>query len=649
MPPRKKRAAGPAAPESKDGAPLFHQPTTPKPPDLPVDEAAEDELGEELNEIYRAAGPEKPDMTRLDQARHSTLKKILVSLVFFLAFLAAVAWAGFFFFSPGEQKFSGEGVEIAVDGPAQVKSGDQVTYTVNYRNNERIPLGTANLEVRLPREFTVLKSDPTLTQDALQIGSIAPGKGGSVQIQGVFLAPVGKQVDLQVILTYRPADFNSEFQKVSTRSIGVADSVLDLRLTGPAKVMPGDKVTLDLSYLNTSDSEFKDAAVKLAYPPNFIPESADPASADDAKTLWNIGSAPPNTENHIKITGAFASDAKGNIDIKGQIGFTDRNGDFQLQKEATFTAEVVEGQLVVAMVLNGKTGDQSANFGDTLHYAITYRNTGNSTLEDVTLTAVLDPQPVPDQMVLWNGLHDKQQGLRNGNSISWNKKQITALGVIGPGDEGTIDFDVPLLAAPIEGAKSTDYRVNSWVQASIATIDNELVNRTTQTPPFAAVLASDAKLAGEARYFNADGLPVGSGPLPPVVGQATTYRVTWDLTNSLHDLTDLKISARLPSNAVWTGKSSVDAGDLKFDAAEEKIVWTLNWMPTTIKELKVSFDVALTPTADQAGKTPTLVDAAILEAVDKANGNPIILSLPPFSTALDNDELAAGKGKVQAQ
>ncbi len=645
MPNRKKKAAA-----AKPGdEPLFHQPTMPKPPELPEDEQAEDELGEELSSIYETAGPEKPDMTRLDQARHSTFKKILVSLVFFLAFLAAVAWAGFFFFSPGEKKFSGEGIEVTVDGPAQVKSGEQVTYKINYRNSERIPLGTAALEVRLPKEFTALKTEPSLSQDSLQIGSIAPDKGGSVEITGIFLAPVGQQIDLQAILTYRPADFNSEFQKVATRSIGVADSVLDLRLNGPAKVMPGDKVTLDLSYLNTSDSEFRDASVRVVYPSNFIPETADPASADDAKTVWNIGSAAPNTESHIKITGAFASDAKGKIDIKAQVGFIDRNADFQLQKETVFTADVVEGQLVVSMVLNGKSGDQPASFGDTLHYAISYRNTGTSALEDVTLKAVLDPQPDASQMVLWNGLRDKQQGLRDKNSISWTKKQVTALGIVGPGDEGTIDFDVPILAAPIEGASSTDYRINSWVEATVKTIDNELVDRTTQTPPFAVILSSDARLAGEARYFNADGLPVGSGPLPPVVGQATTYRITWDLTNSLHDLSDLKLSARLPSNAVWTGKSTVDAGDLKFDAAAEKIIWTLNWMPTTIKELKIAFDVALTPTADQAGKSPTLVDAAILETRDKANGNPIILSLPPMTTQLDKDEMAAGKGKVQPQ
>jgi uncharacterized repeat protein (TIGR01451 family) len=620
-----------------------------EPPRTPEEEA---ELVQELHQIYDTTGPEGPDMTHLEQAPRSTVKKILVGLVIFFAFLAAVSWAGFFFFSPDNEKFSGEGVAVNIDGPAQIKSGDLLTYEITYKNGERIPLGTASLQLRLPKEFVIQKLDPAPvdpTQLSWQIGSISPDRDGSVTVQGVVLAPLDRQIDLQAILTYRPADFNSEFQKVSTRTVGVADSVVGVAVSGPAKIMPGDKVVLDLSYLNTSESEFKKVVVRAVYPPNFIPETAEPASVDDGKTEWVIDSMPANTQGHIKVTGSFASDAKGKIDIKAQIGFSDENGGWLMQKEAVFTTDVLEGQLVVALILNGKTNDQSVSFGDTLHYAVTYRNTGSALLEDVTLTVVLDGQPDPMKLVQWNSLRDKQEGLRDGNKISWSKKQVTALGRIGSQEEGTINFDIPVAAAPLLDTDVKDYRVTSWVEAAVGKIDGETVNRTAQTPPFSAVFLSDAKLASEARYFNTDGLAVGSGPLPPIVGQTTTYRIFWNLANSLHDLSDLKISARLPSNVVWTGRSNVDAGELKFDAANEKLIWTLNWLPTSIKELKVNFDVTLTPTEDQAGKTPTVVDAAILEAADKATSAPIILSNPPLTTALEEDDLAAGKGKVLGQ
>ncbi len=643
----------PAEPPKNDPRPPAPaEPPSGRPDPDQIPPAVADEMSRGLRSIYDTPGQEQRDMTKLDQARGSLAKKILIGSVIFFAFLAAVSWAGFFFFSPSDEKFSGEGVEVAIDGPAQLKSGDLVTYQVTYRNNENVPLGTASLQLRLPKELAILSLDPAPIEDiqnSWKIGSIAPGNGGTLTLRGVVLAPIGKQLDLQAILTYRPADFNSEFQKVSTRTVGVSDSVLDLTVSGPAKAMPGDKIELDLSYINTSDNEFQKVRLKAAFPANFIPESSDPAPSPNDNSEWLIDAVAPNTQGHVKVVGSFASDAKGRIETKAEIGFVDANDDFQLQKEAVFATDVVEGQLVVALILNGKSGDQPVSFGDTLHYAVTYRNTGTVILEDVALSVALEAQPDASQFVQWNNLRDKQEGLRDMNKITWTKKQVTALGRVGPEEEGTINFDLPALAAPLLDPNVQDYRLSSWVEAVIGKIDGEPVNRKTQTPPFAAVFLSDAKLAAEAHYFNTDGIPVGSGPLPPVVGQATTYRVSWQLTNALHDLSDLKLSARLPENVVWNGRSNVDAGDLKFDAAHEKIIWTLNWLPTSIKDLRIDFDVAITPTGDQAGKVPTLIDASILEAMDKVTGAPLILSKPPLTPEPENDSLAGGKGRVLGQ
>lgn len=613
---------------------------------LPDSAVSEAELEEELHTIYD--GPEATDMTRLTRVRSSLARKTLIGLAVFFGFLAAVSWAGFLFFNPTDRKFSGEGVELVIEGPHEIKSGEPITYVVSYRNGERVPLGTASLEMRLPKEFVVTETNPKPGDDGLwRVGSLAPGKDDQIEIKGVVQAPLGQPLDLQAILTYRPADFNSEFQKVATLSAPVADSVFALSATGPAKIMPGDKVTIDIGYVNQSETEFKKMRVVADFPPSFIPESVEPTATDDAKNTWNLDSIAPNTEGHIKISGTFASDAKGLNEIKARLGYLDANEEFKIQKEASYSADVVEGQLALALILNGKSGDQPVAFGDTLHYAVTWRNTGEVSLDDVEISILLDAQPDQNRVLLWNQMKDKEQGVRDGNRVTWTKRQVRALGRIGPSDEGTIDFDVPLLAAPLDDAKSGDYRVTSSLEAKIGLIDHEPADRVIQAPPFAAIVSSDARLEAATRYFNEDGIPIGSGPLPPRVDEATTYRVTWTLTNSLHDLADLKLSARLPDNVVWTGKSSVDAGDLKFDAAVGKIVWNLNWLPITVSKMTVSFDVAITPTADQRGKVPTLVDAVIFEARDKVNGNAIILSTPPTTTSPEADDLAASKGRVQ--
>ncbi len=206
---------------------------------------------------------------------------------------------------------------------------------------------------------------------------------------------------------------------------------------------------------------------------------------------------------------------------------------------------------------------------------------------------------------------------------------------------------MPILTDPLPGVKDANYQVTAYLQADIAKIDGDKVDRTAKTQPITAKIVSDARLGAEVRYFNKDGIPVGSGPLPPQVGKETTYRVTWKIDNSLHELTDLKLSAKLPPGVIWSGLSKVDAGNLTFDAGEDKMAWTLNWMPTTIKTLSVSFDVKLTPSDDQRNTLPQLIDATIFEATDKLTGDSLLLSQAPLTTTLDGDDLAAGKGKVQ--
>lgn len=605
-------------------------------------------LDAELRDMYGDEDLSGVDMTVLEQSGTSLFTKVLITLVVFFGMLAAVSWAGFFFFSPSTDRFSGEGVTVAVEGPREVKGGELVRYVVRYENGEDVALGTASLELRLPKEFLVTAFEPSAESPTWQLGSIGPGKSGMVTVDGILLAPLDRELDLQAILTYRPANFNSEFQKVETSVLKVTESVLGLEVVGSPKVLPGDSVTFTLNYQNASENAFDDLRVRAVFPENFIMESAEPAVIDPDVTEWRIEHLDAKAQGAVTVTGSFASDAKGRITFPVEIGFVDEQDEFRLQKRAEFATDVLEGDLVTTLVMNGKGGDQAVNFGDPLRYTISYRNTGSVPLGDVSVSLVLTAEPQDGRLLRWNDLEDRREGLQQNGRVTWTSKQVEDLGRIDAGDEGTIALQIPMVDAPLPDVTEVDYRVSAIVETVIGTIDGERSERVTKTQPLTVRVNSDTDLTATARYFDADGIPVGSGPLPPIAGQATTYRVTWRLTNSFHELGDLTLSAKLPPNAAWTGVSSVDAGEMRFDAAAEKIIWTLNWLPVSIKELAVSFDVALTPEEAQIGKLPTIVDATILEATDRVTGASVLLSRPPITTGLDGDEFASGKGRVQS-
>lgn len=614
--------------------------------DISAELPDEEELEEELSEIYSSESgtPARSDMTRLEKARGTVAKKMLVGLIVFFGALAAVSWAGFFFFSPTDDKFTGERVDLVIEGPGEVRSGENVEYVVKYRNGEGIALGTSSLEVRLPRSFVLTGTEPVTEGQTWQIGSLAPDASGEVRISGVFLAAVTKELDMQAIVTYRPADFNSEFQRVATRTLLVGDSVIETSVDGPTKVLPGDSVSYTFGYKNVSPNAFGDIAVRVRYPEGFIPESSEPAATDPTLTEWRIADLGAEAEGAITVNGTFASEAQGELTFAAETGFLDDAEEFQSQSSAEAVTDVLQGELVTTLILNGKTSDQPIRFGDVLRYAVTYRNTGTASLGNIVLSVVIETEP-GNGVVLWNDLKDEAGGKRQDGTISWDAKNIRSLGRLDEGDEGVVEFEVPVTAEVPDGTE--DIVVRSHVVASIESIDGDIVERSTKSQPIAAHLLSDAVLAGHARYFSDGGVPLGTGPLPPKVGETTTFRILWRLSNSLHDLRDLRLSAKLPENVTFTGASSVDAGELRYDATEGKMIWTLNWMPKNVETLNVGFDVALRPSDDQRNTIPTLLDASIFESTDTVASSTLLLSLPPMTAALEEDPVGSGRGRVE--
>jgi len=140
---------------------------------------------------------------------------------------------------------------------------------------------------------------------------------------------------------------------------------------------------------------------------------------------------------------------------------------------------------------------------------------------------------------------------------------------------------------------------------------------------------------------------VGSGSLPPKVGETTVYRIFWNITNSLHEITDLKLSTILPENIRWSNKYEINAGELKFDEVTREVKWTLNRMPLDVNALGVNFEITITPTAAEKGKLLTLLLGTNLTATDKSTGAVITKTGEALTSNLDGDPGAEGKGIVR--
>ncbi|MBI4090173.1 MAG: hypothetical protein HY421_02105, partial [Candidatus Kerfeldbacteria bacterium] len=171
--------------------------------------------------------------------------------------------------------------------------------------------------------------------------------------------------------------------------------------------------------------------------------------------------------------------------------------------------------------------------------------------------------------------------------------------------------------------------------------------------PLIVKVVSAVTMTVEGRYYHETGEAVGSGPLPPTVGQTTTYQINWYVGNVMNELKDLTVTAVVPSHVTWTGKGiSTTAGSVTFDAASRTVSWSLNRLPkgaaSTARAIAADVELSITPTADDVGSILILLEQSKLTTTDSFTGTKIEVVRDRVTTDLSSDANAAGRGAVVA-
>lgn len=603
-------------------------------------------MEKDLREIYQSEDGKLPDFSTLERTKNKRTRNTLVVAVAFFALLAAAAWAGFFVFKPF-QRFGGTGLAISISGPETLTAGREETFLVRYDNRERVPLGTVEIVLTIPATFQLASAEPPATEgNRWVLGNVAVGGNGEIALRGRVVGGLGETSGVQAFATYIPGNFNSEFQSVGSYSAPITSSVVTATGELPESAFPGDQITYTVKYQNTGDSPIPDAVVQATYPQQFLFQSSEPA-ASEGKALWRVGELAAGGSGSIAIKGAFSAEASGPQSFQTSIGQQMPDTPFAAYATASSSIQIIGGELRTLLLVNGSEKGQPLNFGDSMRISLVYENRGTESIKNVELALHLDAVPsVGGKTVIdWETLDDENEGKREGSVITWTKRDIAVLGNLEPGGEGTIDVGVKLRDAPFADSGST-YAIDGWIAATIGSIGARVVDRTVQTSRLAFPLNSDARLAAGARYYNDDEIPVGTGPLPPEVGDTTNVRIFWSVSNSLHELSNVIVSTVLPEGVQWTNKVFTDAGEIGYDPANRRVLWTINRMPTTVAALGANFEVAVTPAESNVGSPIALTNSITLDADDPTNQSHLTRTVPSLDTNLEGDPVASGRGVV---
>jgi hypothetical protein len=598
--------------------------------------ATQREIEKQLKTIYDRESPS--DFSKLERVTRRRWPKFVLTALF-LFILAGAAWFGIMRW--GNSGRYGDNIAITVDGPASVRSGEVSEWTITYKNNENLPIASADVTLRLPPSISVLSTEPLAIDKNLdwKIGTLEPGSEGKITLRGLVTDAVGADASVQAVLAYRPANFNADFQKVATWEGPVADAIIEATLTAPDEAVPTDASDFSISIKRRDDispnATLPDLTVRFDTGDAVIVKSSDPAFSYAADKSWSAKLPDAGKESDFKCTGNFTSGSNGDVVVKAEVGTTDAGGNYIVLAPLMATVKVTPGDLVLTLIRNGSPGDSTANFGDTLHVSVDYENQSAKPVSDAKIALVLDDGAAnaKDSILDWTTLSDPRGGVRSGNTLTWTKGQIAELATLAPGDKGTVDVSLKIVGAPPADG-GPDFAVALSATGTIGALGGKVSGKTVVTPILKTALNTDAAFFAAAAWSD--------GPLPPKTGNKTTYKIVWTLANSLHEISGINVNAALPDGVNWENKSNVSAGDLRFDAASRNVVWTLNRLPTSIKNVSLEFYVSVSPGNNDVGKSLPLTSDASFAATDKDTGATVTRSAPGLDTNIQSDTDNAG-------
>ncbi|KKS67560.1 MAG: hypothetical protein UV36_C0006G0010 [Parcubacteria group bacterium GW2011_GWC2_42_6] len=513
--------------------------------------------------------------------------------------------------------FDKDKVYLEIFGPTKITSGEEATYIVKYRNNTNVALNDFILtftypDQALPSDGKEIKKENNHQQAAIKLERLERLAEGQQEFKAKVWGEKDSIQEFIAKISYRPVNFNSDFSNETKFLTLISSTPLILNFNLPQKITSGQTLNFSLQYINTAETSFSDLKLKLEYPEGFIFKSSLPeASADN--NVWPIGELAGRDEGKIIVTGLINGQQGESKTFRAMLGI-ERDGQFVAYDQIASSPEIIASPLSVEQSSDAE--NNRVDLEQKINYKIKYRNTTNEIIGPVTIKVKIEGSAVDFSKITAINGHFSE----NERMIIWNTGSLKNLESLAAGQEGEITFSLTLKnKLPINSYSDKNFTVKTIAQIDSTNIPLSLIG-TLLRGENELVLKVNSRIVFNAKAFYYDSLLSNSGPLPPRVGQQTTYTVHWNILNISNDLTDVRIESYLPPYMQWLGKISPAEENIKYEQATGKITWQIGNLSSGTGILlpvkTAAFQIGLTPAANQAGQIVDLTNESVLYAKD---------------------------------
>ncbi|PIV44946.1 MAG: hypothetical protein COS25_02480 [Candidatus Nealsonbacteria bacterium CG02_land_8_20_14_3_00_37_10] len=557
------------------------------------------------------------------------MKKITLILII-LAVIVGVF--GFYYYQ--RNVYSKDILKLEILGQGEADLFQEIKYIVKYKNNGKVRLEEPELIFDYPDYSIPIDGTPLrVIKKSEELGeAIYPGQEKTFTFTARLMGQEGEIKEARVTLSYRPKNLKARYTSETSFTTIIKKVPLNFDFDLPSKIESGKELKFRLNYFSNVDYPLSGLRVIIDYPSGFEFIDSTPKSLE--KIEWELGLLNKAEGGRVEISGKLMGEVGEEKVFRARIGSW-KDGEFILLKETVKGIAIIRPALYITQQINNNP-KFVANSGDLLHYEIFFKNIGEEFLTDMFLLATLSGLPFDFETI------QAPEGdfTLGDSSIIWDWRKVRDLQLLSPQSEGKIEFWVKLKDEwEIKSADDKNPEIKTTV--FLSQVREEFVNKV------------NSKLVISQKGYFDDEIFGNSGPLPPKIGETTTYTIIWQVKNYYNEMKNVKVKATLPQNVNLTGKifPEEQTDKITFDSQSREIVWNVGDLIVGQGILtpapNIAFQISFVPGANQAGQVPELISEARITGQDQWTGEILQATSPSINTSLPDDEMVSEEGVVE--
>jgi len=566
---------------------------------------------------------------------------VIVIIAGIIIVMGAILW--------GRSSFQVSKVGLNIKAQDEISSGEEIVLTIEYQNNNRVALNDVHLTLNYPQG--VFSSDgKQIFQDTHSIGTIGKKSGGKEEFKVRLVGEKGESKNISAKLNYKPQNISSHFENSNSSKVEINKILISINIEASEKAVAGQPVNYLIEYENKTDDDIYDLRIKLEYPSDFQFKSAEPApKSQNENNLWEISALKANEKRSINLTGVLSGQEMENKVLKGAIGRIENDNFLQYSQSEAITQ--ISPAPILLLINIGETDTEcKANAGQELSYKISFKNNTDVALRELILKAYLKDSVFNVKEIDLNnkGFFDSRN-----NVITWSGADVKELGLLGPNQSGEVRFSVPIKKPlPIFNFNDKNFKANVIAEIQTLTIPAKFAGTELKfEKELDCKINSQLNLATKVYYYEPSPGIYNTGPIPPKVDKLTTYTVHWIVTNTSNDLDAVQIKTVLPQGISWTNYqiNKSNKGQVSYNERTKEVVWDVGRIAAgvgiTMSAYELIFQIGLTPSINQVGQSPVLVNESTAEGKDLFTANNLNSITFPVDTSVPDDTRMGSSGE----